>query len=203
MPTRPENKIVRDNDSELIAAINAGQKKLFYNLVKRYEQKLYNFGLKMCRDITDAEDLVQETFLNAFKYLKSFRQETKFKNWLYRIAGSVCIKKRRRSKFAPEKELSLEEFIPGENPGAEHQLPDWAAMPLEKVLNRELNDTINNAIRSLPQTYRSIIILRDMEGFSTEEPAQILDLTPSNVKVRLHRARLFLKDKLKHYFENE
>jgi len=203
MPTRPKTKSVKDDDSELIAAINAGQKKQFYNLVKRYEQKLYNFGLKMCRDITDAEDLVQETFLNVFRYLKDFRQETKFKNWLYRIAGNVCIKKRRRSKFAPEKELSLEEFLPGEDTVAERELPDWAALPLEKVLNRELNATINSAIRSLPQHYRAIIILRDIEGFSTEETAQILDLTPPNVKVRLHRARLFLREKLKDYFQNE
>ena len=71
----------KDEDFELIQAINAGQKKSFYDLVKRYELKLYNVGLRMCRDVTDSEDLVQETFINVFRYLKDFRYETKFKNW--------------------------------------------------------------------------------------------------------------------------
>ncbi len=84
----PNRKKIKDNDTELIQAINSGQFDLFHDLVKRYEQKLYNFSLRMCRNPTDAEDMVQETFLNVFRYLKDFRYETKFKNWLYRIAAS-------------------------------------------------------------------------------------------------------------------
>ena len=157
----------------------------------------------MCRDKSDAEDLVQETFFNVFKYLKNFRYETKFKNWLYRIAGSVCIKKRRKSKFAPERELSLEEFVPKEGEPVQTELPDWAAMPIDKLLNDELSDTVQTAIRSLPEKYRLVIVLRDIEDFSTEETAQILNISPANVKVRIHRARLFLKEKLQGYFGNE
>jgi RNA polymerase sigma-70 factor (ECF subfamily) len=156
----------------------------------------------MCWNPSDAEDLVQETFLNVFRYLKDFRYETKFKNWLYRIATSTCIKKRRRSKFAPERELSLDEFIPREEADAQAQVPDWAKMPLDKLLNEELADMINQAILSLPEKYRMVIALRDLEEFSTAETAQILDLSASNVKVRLHRARLFLREKLKGYFEH-
>ncbi|MFC1798991.1 RNA polymerase sigma factor [Thermodesulfobacteriota bacterium] len=196
---KPEQK--KDEDYELIQAITSGEKNLFYDLVKRYEQKLYNFGLKICRDTTDAEDLVQETFLNVFKYLNGFRYETKFKNWLYRIAGSICIKKRRKSKFAPQEELSLDDFIPEKEADIPDKLPQWAALPLDKLLNRELSDIIHQAIRELPEKYRPIIVLRDIEGFSTRDTAQILDLTESNVKVRLHRARLFLKEKLTHYYE--
>jgi len=200
---KPKPGKIRDEDAELIEAINAGRKNLFFDLVKRYQHRLYNFGLRMCRDKSDAEDLVQETFFNVFKYLKKFRHETKFKNWLYRIAGSICIKKRRKSKFAPERELSLEEFIPKEGEPARTELPDWAAMPIDKLLNDELSDTIQAAIRSIPEKYRLVIVLRDMEDFSTEETAQILKISPANVKVRLHRARLFLKEKLQEYFENE
>lgn len=192
-----------DEDAELIEAINAGDHHLYYDLVKRYERKLYNFGLRICWNPEDAEDLVQETFLNVLKYLKNFRYETKFKNWLYRIASSVCIKKRRKSKFAPERELSLDEFLPADEAYAAAGLPDWAAVPLEKVLNDELSDTLNAAIRSLPEKYRVIILLRDLEGFGTEETGQILNITPANVKVRLHRARLFLRDKLKEYYDND
>ena len=157
----------------------------------------------MCRDHRDAEDMVQDTFLNVFRYLKDFRYETKFKNWLYKVAASTCIKKRRKSKFAPEKELSLDEFRSSDEAETPDQVPEWALMPLDKLLNEELAGAINRGILSIPKKYRMVIVLRDVEGFSTVETAQILNLSPANVKVRLHRARLFLRDKLKGYFEND
>jgi RNA polymerase sigma-70 factor (ECF subfamily) len=202
MTRNPQRKKIRDKDTDLIKAINSGKRELFQELVKRYDQKLYNFGLRMCGDVYDAEDLVQETFLNVFRYLKDFRYETKFKNWVYRIATSTCIKKRRKSKFAPDRELSLEEFVPGNEAAAASEIPDWAQLPLEQLLSEELSKAIKAAILSLPEKYRLVIILRDLEGFSTAETAQILNLKSSNVKVRLHRARLFLRDKLKGYFEH-
>jgi len=199
----PKNKKIKDKDFELIQTINSGQTDKFHDLVKRYDQKLYNFSLRMCRDHSDAEDMVQDTFLNVFRYLKDFRYETKFKNWLYKVAASTCIKKRRKSKFAPEKELSLDEFRPSEEAEVPDQIPEWALMPLDKLLNEELAGSINQGILSLPKKYRMVIVLRDVEGFSTAETAQILNLSPANVKVRLHRARLFLRDKLKGYFDND
>ena len=203
VPRRTNRKKIKDKDFELIRAINSGQFDRFPELVKRYEQKLYNFSFRMCRDAADAEDSVQETFLNVFKYLKDFRYETKFKNWLYRVAASTCIKKRRKSKFAPERELSLDEFIPQDKAEVPDHVPEWALMPLDKLLNDELLDQISEAIYELPKKYRLVIVLRDIEGFSTAETAQILNLSDANVKVRLHRARLFLRDSLKGYFENE
>jgi RNA polymerase sigma-70 factor (ECF subfamily) len=202
-PQRANRKKIKDKDFELIRAINSGQFDRFPDLVKRYEQKLYNFSLRMCRDAADAEDTVQETFLNVFRYLKDFRYETKFKNWLYRVAASTCIKKRRKSKFAPQRELSLDEFLPQDETEVPDQVPRWALMPLDKLLSDELSDKINAAIFTLPEKYRLVIVLRDIEGFSTAETAQILNLSDANVKVRLHRARLFLRNKLKGYFENE
>jgi RNA polymerase sigma-70 factor (ECF subfamily) len=200
-PTRAQPKI--DQDYELIKAIQAGRKDLFAELVQRYERALYHFGLKMCREPQDAEDVVQETFLNAYRYLNDFRYETKFKNWLYRIATSNCIKKRRKSKFAPERELSLDEFLPQDEALVEQQVPAWATLPLDQLLNEELGQTLKRAVLEVPEKYRVVLVLRDIEGFSTEESAQILNLTPANVKVRLHRARLFLREKLKTYFADE
>jgi RNA polymerase sigma-70 factor, ECF subfamily len=196
----PERKKVSDEDAGLISAINSGRKSLFYDLVKKYEQKLYNFGLRMCGETRDAEDMVQETFLNVYRYLSDFRYEASFKNWLYRIASSACIKKRRKSKFAPQNEISIEDFIPEDKDNIPDSLPPWASEPLEKVLNDELSDNMRKAILSLPEKYRIVLVLRDIEGFGTEETARILNLKPASVKVRLHRARLFLKDKLKGYF---
>ena len=199
----PTPQQIKDKDFDLIQAINAGEVEKFQDLVKRYEAKLYNFSLRMCRDPSDAEDMIQDTFLNVFRYLKNFRYETKFKNWLYKVAASTCFKKRRKSKFAPEKELSLDEFRPDDEAEKPDHVPQWALMPLDKLLNEELAGVISKTIITLPKKYRMVIVLRDIEGFSTTETAQILNLSPSNVKVRLHRARLYLRDKLKGYFEND
>jgi len=97
----PIPRQIKDKDFDLIQAINSGEVDKFQDLVKRYEAKLYNFSLRMCRDPSDAGDMIQDTFLNVFRYLKNFRYETKFKNWLYKVAASTCFKKRRKSKFAP------------------------------------------------------------------------------------------------------
>jgi len=199
----PTPQQIKDKDFDLIQAINSGEVDKFQDLVKRYEAKLYNFSLRMCRDPSDAEDMIQDTFLNVFRYLKNFRYETKFKNWLYKVAASTCFKKRRKSKFAPDKELSLEEFLPNDEAEKPDHVPEWALIPLDKLLNEELAGVINKTIITLPKKYRMVILLRDIEGFSTTETAQILNLSPSNVKVRLHRARLYLREKLKGYFEND
>lgn len=201
MPDHPEKPKNTDNDTELILAINNGRQDLFYELVNRYKNSLYNFGLRMCDSTSDAEDLVQDTFLNVFMYLKGFRYETKFKNWLYRVATSACLKKKRRSKFAPEKELSLDEFLPSDESAATTEPPQWASQPLDQLLNNELGGVIQKALLELPKKYRLVIVLRDVEGFSTQEAAEILELTPTNIKVRLHRARLFLREALKDYYE--
>lgn len=198
----PNRPAIHDSDTELIQAINSGRSELFPELVQRYEQKLYSFGRRMCGNPADAEDLVQETFVNVLRYLKDFRYETKFKNWLYRVAASTCLKQRRRSKYAPERELTLEELAPEERVEPVTAVPEWAQMPLEKLLNEELSRTIQAAVHALPEPYRLVVVLRDMEGFSTEETARILTISEANVKVRLHRARLFLRDKLKGYFDH-
>ena len=164
MPTPPNPNKIQDSDFELIRAINAGRQELFQELVKRYEQSLYNFAYRMCGNVQDTEDVVQETFLNVFKYLKNFRYEAKFRNWLYKIATSTCIKKRRRSKYAPAKELSLDDFIPKDPADIPTEMPSWAALPLDKVLNDELSRHIKEAILSLPEKYRMVIVLRDIEG---------------------------------------
>jgi RNA polymerase sigma-70 factor, ECF subfamily len=196
-------KIVRDEDFELVQAINNGRADLFQGLVEKYQQKIYNFGMRMCGESRDAEDLVQETFLNIFRYLKGFRYETRFKNWMYRVATTTCLKAKRKPKHAPDRELSLEEFMPGEGEDLPDQTPDWAQRPLDQLLNEELAAHIKNAIIDLPKPYRMVMVLRDQEGFSTEETAHILDISVANVKVRLHRARLFLREKLKGYFDHD
>ncbi len=198
-----EKKIVQDEDFDLVQAINSGRTELFQQLVEKYQQRIYNFGMRMCGEVRDAEDLVQETFLNIFRYLGGFRYETRFKNWMYRVATTTCLKAKRKPKHAPDRELSLEEFMPGEGDVLPDEAPAWARRPLDQVLNLELAELIQKAIIELPKKYRMVVVLRDQEGFSTEETAHILGISVANTKVRLHRARLFLREKLKGYFDHD
>jgi RNA polymerase sigma-70 factor, ECF subfamily len=203
MPNLSEKLKSDDKDTELIRKINGGRQDLFYELVKRYEKSLYNFGMRMCDTHSDAEDMVQDTFLNVFKYIEGFRYETKFRNWLYRVATSVCLKKKSRSRYAPDRELSLDEFLPADEAAISMDLPHWASQPLNRVLDGELAGAIRQALLDLPEKYRLVVVLRDVEGFTTQEAAEILDLTPTNIKVRLHRARLFLREALSAFYETD
>jgi len=191
-----EKSPLPDEDIHVVAAVLAGRTERFEELVVKYGPSLYNFGVRMCGHPADAQDLVQDTFLNIFKHLSAFRFEARFKNWMFRIAARVCLRQKRRAKQGLEPTLSLESFLPrnGEDPPTE--VPDWAALPLEKVLDKEIGALVQQAILDLPKKYRLVLVLRDIEGFSTEETATILALTAANVKVRLHRARRKLKARL-------
>lgn len=191
-----------EEDLRLIDGIRHGKPGLFHRIMEKYQEKIYNFGLKICPTAQDAEDLVQESFFNVFRYLKDFRQEMSFKNWLYLIASSVCHKMKRKSKFAPERELSLEEFMPSHSGLDMESVPEWADEPVEKLLNLELAEKIQTAVSNLPTDYRLVLVLRDVEGFSTQETAGILGISSPTVKVRLHRARLFLRKALKEYYDH-
>ena len=197
-----EKPKVTDQDTELILKIKSGQTELFETLLGRYETRLYNFGLRMCRNRTDAEDLVQETFINIFKYLDGFRMESKFKNWAYKIAASVCMKIKKKNKV-PERDLSLEDILPKTKKEVSGKIPAWANQPVHALMNKEMSEEIKKEIDKLPPNYRIILVLRDMEGFSTNEVAEIINISKSNVKVRLHRARSFLREGLRSYFYGE
>ncbi len=182
-----------DDEHRLLERFRQGDPEAMNDLVNQYEQRLYNFGLRMCGQKEDAEDIIQDTFLSAFRYLDGFREETRLKNWLFKIAANACFRKRRKKKCEPDRELSLEDMAPGEGAAGQYDIPDWDNDPSKHLLRGELKQVIDEAVLSLPPMYRMVFNLRDMEGFSTEETAAILDLTPQAIKTRLHRARLFLR----------
>ncbi|MBW1721214.1 MAG: sigma-70 family RNA polymerase sigma factor [Deltaproteobacteria bacterium] len=192
-----------DLDHELITRFKKGSMEAMEKIVERYEEPLFNFGLRVCGHPQDAEDIMQETFLNAFKSLQDFREETKLKNWLFKIAANACYRKRRKKKFEPDRELSLEELgNPDKGPQA-FEIPDWSNNPSDDLLRTELKEVIAAAIVKLPPKYRMVFNLRDLQGFNTEETAEILGITPQSVKTRLHRARLFLRKEISgHYKES-
>jgi RNA polymerase sigma-70 factor, ECF subfamily len=168
----------------------------FDRIYREHADRLFAFGQKICGHVEDAKDLVEETFLNAYRGRKDFRGEAKMSTWLYAIAARVCIRMRRRKKDAPDRELSLEEFLPTDE-GEFRLQPIAAGLDPEQTLqNKELKDALDAAIQALPRHYRLVLVLRDMEGLSAKEVGSIMGLNERAVKSRLHRARLFVRQRL-------
>ena len=188
-------------DSETVMRFQQGEVDAFDELARKYSPKIYNLGVRMCGSHEDAKDLMQETLISALRGLDRFRRESKFSVWLFQIAKRNCINIRRKDRVSPDKLLPLEEFIPTEEDERQAlQIADWRTTPVQELLNRELGEHLEEAIGILPSDYRIVLLLRDAEGFTAEETAQILDLQVPAVKSRLHRARLAVRKQLHSYY---
>lgn len=201
MVDEKNNRRTDDFDHRLIEEFKKGSTDAMTKIVERYEESLYNFGLRMCGHVQDAEDIMQDTFMGALKGLHTFREETKLKNWLFRIAAHACTRKRRKKKCEPDREISLESLMPMDESNGHYEIPDWSNDPSDAALRAELKSVINTCMVQLPPKYRIVFNLRDLEGFNTEETADILGITPQSVKTRLHRARLFLRKGISAHFD--
>ncbi len=168
----------------------------FDRLYRDHVDRVYRFAQRVCGQAEDAKDLVQETFLNAYRGLKQFRGDAQLSTWLYTIATRACLRMRRKRKGAPERELSLEEFIPSSEDEFRLQVPTDGLSPEEALANKQLRRALHQAIQKLPPKYRLVLILRDMEGLSAKEVGSIMGLNERAVKSRLHRARLFVRREL-------
>ena len=195
------NRRTDDIDHHLITEFKNGSPDAMTKIVQRYEDSLFNFGLRMCGQTQDAEDIMQETFISALKGLTTFREETKLKNWLFRIAAHACLRKRRKKKCEPDREISLDSLMPKDGSKGDFEIPDWSNDPGDAALRAELKSVIDTCMMQLPPKYRIVFNLRDIEGFSTEETADILGITSQSVKTRLHRARLFLRKGISDHFD--
>jgi RNA polymerase sigma-70 factor (ECF subfamily) len=168
----------------------------FDRMYRDNADRMYRFAQRLCGEAEDARDLVQETFLNAYRGLPHFRGEAQFSTWLYRIASRICLAMRRRRKGEPEQDLSLEEFIPTSDGELRLQIPADGLTPEEALANKELRRALRQAIQVLPAKYRVVLVLRDMEGLSAKEVGTVMGLNERAVKSRLHRARLFVRREL-------
>lgn len=160
-------------------------------LLERYQAQIYRFARRVCRDREDARDVLQETMLAVAKGLREFRGDASFSTWLFTIARSFCVKKRRRSKFAPREERSIDA-----EPAAAARLGDDRPLPDEVVAHKELEGALDAAIETLAPMYRDVLLLRDVEGLTAPEVAAVLGISGQAVKSRLHRARLALRAQL-------
>lgn len=189
-----------EDDRALAEALIAGRPEAFEPFVERFGPLILGFGRRMCGQRDDADEVLQETLMKAYQSLKDLRDPGALKTWIYRVAANACLKMRRRGKSEPKLEISLEEVLPraGED-GEPPQIADWSDIPLDRLLQGELRTKLAEAILALPKDYRIVLVLRDQEGLSTRETAEILGISETLAKVRLHRARLALRKRIGEY----
>jgi RNA polymerase sigma-70 factor, ECF subfamily len=182
------------SEAEIIAAIVAGEAQLYHELVRPYERSVYIMALSYMKNEADAEDVAQEAFIKAFRNLSTFRGDAKFSTWLISITLNEARNRLRRQGVV--RMQSLDE--PPDEDGAVSPalLRDWREIPSETVEREEVRTLIKRAVELLPEIYKQVFLLRDVEELDVNETAQILSISISNVKVRLHRARMMLQKEL-------
>ncbi len=185
-------------ERELYERIRAGDKSACAQCIEMHSPGVYRVALRIVGDPAEAEDVVQETFASAFIHVDNFEWRSGIKTWLYRIASNAALMHlRNRQAIA----FSMDEADPDEAIQAPRQFFDWCCLPEQDFDTREARGQIEAAITGLPESLKTVFVLREMEGLSTEETAETLEISIENVKVRLHRARLALREMLSGYFE--
>lgn len=188
-------------DEQLIHAINGGDKAAFTSLVRRYEDTVYKFSYKVCRDTGKAEETLQDTFINVYRKLDTFDRKSKFSTWLYSIVTNNCLMKRRRRKMDDILE-SLDDPPTNVDGSFVDRVARWEETPADVLIRKEFRMLLDKAILKLPVDYRVVFVLRDLEGKSTEETAAILGISVEAAKSRLRRARAFLRTQLSPYMKS-
>lgn len=192
----------RDTEIQLARDLLNGEPEAFDRFVEHFRRKIFQYSWLMCGDREDAEEVAQESLLKIFQSFRQLREPELVRPWVFRIARNACLMKRRKSVFAPQKEVSLDELMPGkthEDGRMKIEIADWSRLPEDRMLQSEMKQALTQAIGELSETYKPVILLRDLEELSTEETAQILELSEDTVKQRLHRGRLALRKKLDEY----
>ena len=190
------------NETELVTQARAGDVEAFTTLLQQYNRYVYRVAFHITENREDAEDVMQEAFCKAFTHMDQFQGNSLFYTWLVRIAVNEALAKVRRR--GSEKVFSLDEPMDlGENKWVPREIEDWEDNPEQRYAKAELEDIISEAISRLPQPYRVVYLLRDVESLSTEEAAELLGLSVAAVKSRVRRARLMMREQLNRHFRKE
>jgi RNA polymerase sigma-70 factor, ECF subfamily len=176
-------------EDALLLAARKGDRAALGDLLERHQRQVFTFGMKMCGDPDDAQEVAQDTLLSMVRSVRDFRGEASLSTWLYTVARSFCIKKRRRTKGAPAHHEPLDA-------AAREQASAPAPSPEQTLLGRETRDAVAAALEQLEPEAREVVILRDLEGLTAPEVAQVTGLSVAAVKSRLHRARQSLRTQL-------
>jgi RNA polymerase sigma-70 factor (ECF subfamily) len=184
---------MRSDIEQAVALLRGGGGDAVEKAVGLLQQSVFAFGMKVCGQRQDAEDTMQEVLIKALPHLPKFDNSRALATWLYKVARNCCLMSRRKSKYAPQHELSLDELMPSQE---ELQQLGAGANPESLAIRGEGGRRLREAVRSLPPHYRIVLVLRDMEGFTDGEIGEITGLRAATVRVRLHRARLFVRRQL-------
>jgi RNA polymerase sigma-70 factor (ECF subfamily) len=187
------------DDLALIERIKHDDYRAFETLVHKYESRIYNHCLKFLNSQEDAEDVLQETFLQVYRSLDSFRGESAFSTWLFKIATNGCLMKIRKKKKVDL--VSIDKPIEFDGSTLQREIVDWSQNPSLQHGNDEMRRVLDTIIAELPEDKRVVLVLKDVEGFSNQDIGQMLGMTVAAVKSRLHRARLIMRETLTRYFE--
>ena len=198
MATTPTNGLATMTDPELVGLAKSGQMDAFDELVNRHERKIFRLTQHITGNREDAQDALQETFLKAFSRLSQFQGDSQFYTWLVRIAVNESLMKLRKGRAHPT--VSLDEPIETDDDLIPRELGTWDRNPEQLYSEQEWREMLDRAVQSLPPIFRTVFVLRDMDQLSTEEAAEVLQLSVPAVKSRLLRARLQLRDKLSKHF---
>ncbi len=191
------------DERSIIDGLKAHDALVIDDFVNRYSKPLFGVILNYLKDPADAEEVLQETLLKVVRKIGTFREESHLWPWMKRIAINNCIMWLRKHRTSREREVHLEDELPQFSRDGYHKtlINDWPVDPESVALNSELSHRLYDAIQSLPYEYRVPLVLRDIEGYSIREIASVLDLKEATTKTRIHRARLFVREKLSTYFE--
>jgi RNA polymerase sigma-70 factor (ECF subfamily) len=187
-----------DDDFDLVQASKNGDVAAFEQLVKRYDGKLFRIAQSVTHNREDSQDAVQEAFLKAYQHLADFRGDSQFSTWLIRITLNQSLMKLRKQRAA--KEVSLDEDLRTDEETLPREVIDWAPNPEQRFSVSELRNILIKTIEELRPILRTVFVLQDLEGLSTEQTAEVLNLSQSAVKSRLWRARLQLRERLNQHF---
>lgn len=192
-----------EDDRALVQAIAAGDARAFERLVRAHVDPLRAVALRLLQNQADADEVVQEAFLSAFRNLPSWRGDARLGTWLHRIVVNAALQRLRRRKRLGTASESVEELLPRflDDGHPEHFHRPWVQTAEELATRAETREQVRRVIDKLPENYRTVLILRDIEELDTAEVADLLELSPGAVKVRLHRARQALRNLLEHEFE--
>lgn len=184
------------DNAELLRKIRDDEPGAFEAFVDRFGDRIYGFGVRMCGEREDARDVAQDTLLQAYRSLKKLKHPEALRSWVFRVVSNACLMKRRKGNYQTNREIPLEDLMPGEGEDFSAAIPDPAPGADEELVLSETREAVRAAIDLLPPHYRMVLMLRDMEHFSTREASEILDIPESTVKMRLHRARLMVRGEL-------
>jgi len=198
MTEQPQATLTRD-EGQLVSEAKAGSYPAFEELVNRYEKKIYRLGMNITGNREDAEDVLQDAFLKAFEHLPDFREDSRFYTWITRIAVNEALMKLRKRRSS--KEVAMEDSEDENGDVQVREFADWKPNPEQQFAQSELEQILQAAVGTLSPGFRTVFYLRDVEGLSTEETAELLDLSAGAVKARLFRARLRLREELSKIFK--